>query len=109
MPDRSIAIPGSYYDDSHALLNLETPDNGESGTMSLEVDGCTLACGEGFRAASFGPSLLEMSEARLAGMFGAFLAHTLESSDAEDREGWSILTDDAAAYTDTLALMDDGA
>lgn len=107
-PARTITIPADYYGEHDAELNLYT-DDGEVGTMSLAVDGCELARGEGFRAASFGPNLLELSDARLAGMFGAFLAHALESSEPDAQDGWSLLTEDAAAWTDTLALMEEGA
>lgn len=106
MPDRTITIPASYMGEQDATLTLDTPD-GERGNMTLELDGCTIAAGEDFRAASFGPSLLEMSDGELAGMFGGFLAHALESSEEGARAGWSILSDDAAEWTDALALMDE--
>lgn len=105
MPDRTIIIPASYMGWVDATLELNTPD-GESGSMTLTVAGDTIAHGETFRAAEYGPSLLEMTDERLAGMFGAFLAHALESSDPDARDGWPILTDTASDWTDALALME---
>jgi hypothetical protein len=103
-PERTITIAAPYYDEHDAILTLETAD-GEIGSMTLSVDDCTLASGEGFRPASFGPSLLEMSDNALAGMFGSFLAHALESSEDGAQDGWTYLSDDAQAWADELTLM----
>jgi hypothetical protein len=106
MTDRTIQIPAPYMGGIDALLTLETPD-GERGDMELTVAGETVARGEGFGAARVGPSLLEMSDERLAGLFGGFLAHALESSEEGARDGWPILDERASDWTDALALMED--
>lgn len=105
MTDRRITIPSLYMGQPDAELTLETPD-GERGTMALVVEGVTLASAGDFNAPQIGPSLLEQSDAQLAGMFGGFLAHALESSEPDARDGWEVLLDDASDWTDALALME---
>jgi hypothetical protein len=104
-PDRTIVVPAPLMGMVDASLELESAD-GEAGDMSLIVAGETVARGEGFRAAQVGPSLLELPDERLAGMFGAFLAHALESAEADARSGWSVLDDRASDWTDALAMME---
>lgn len=104
--DRFIIVPAYYVNQSDATLILETP-NGERGDLSLYVAGRCVARGEGFGAHQSGPSLLEMTDARLAGMFGAFLSHALESSEDGARSGWPTLTDDASDWTDALSMMEE--
>jgi hypothetical protein len=106
-PDRTIIVPATYMGQIDAVLALETGD-GESGTMELSVAGTIVARGEGFGAAQIGPSLLEMSDEALASMFGAFLAHALESSEPDARDGWPILADEASDWTYALADLADG-
>lgn len=105
--DRIIVIPAPYMGWIDGRLSLFTDDNGETAAISLSVGLEIIARGEGFRAPAIGASLLEMSDERLAGMFGAFLSHALESSDPDARDGWPILRDDASDWADALTLMDD--
>jgi len=105
MTDRRITIPSLYMGQPDAELTLETPD-GERGTMTLTVAGEVLASADDFNAPRIGLSLLEQSDARLAGLFGGFLAYALESSDPDARDGWQVLRDEASDWTDALALME---
>lgn len=102
--DRVVIVPASYIDQPAGRLELETPD-GETGTITLRVSGAPVAVGTGFRAPVCGYSLLEMHPARLAGMFGRFLAHALESSDPDARDGWQ-LTDSASDWADALTMLE---
>lgn len=107
MIDRTITIPALYVGTPDAVLTLETPD-GERGDMALSVDGVVIARGEDFCAPQVGLSLLEQSDGSLAGLFGNFLAHALESSEADARDGWSVLDEEQAGdWTDALALFGD--
>lgn len=104
--DRFVVVPASYVGVPDATLTLETPD-GERGDMTLYAAGRVVARGEGFGAPQAGPSLLEMTDERMAGTFGSFLSHALESSEDGARAGWSVLTDDASEWTDALSLMEE--
>ena len=104
-PDRTIVIPSLYMGQIDATLTLDTAD-GERGDMALSVAGEEIARGEDFQAAQIGPSLLEMSDADLAAMFGSFLSYALESSDPGARDGWSVLEADSASdWADALTLF----
>jgi hypothetical protein len=103
--DRIIVIPAPYVGWIDGRLSLYTSDFGETATISLSVGCEIIARGEGFGAPQIGPSLLEMSVAELAEMFGAFLSHALESSDDGARDSWSILRDGASDWCDALSLM----
>jgi hypothetical protein len=102
--DRVVIVPAKYIGQSAGRLELETPD-GETGTITLRVSGAPVAIGTGFRAPVCGYSLLEMHPARLAGMFGAFLTHALESSEPNARDGWE-LADSASDWADALTLLE---
>jgi len=105
MVDRRIVIPAPYMGMVDAELTLDSPD-GERGNMELAAGGTIIARGEGFGAPQIGPSLLEMTDAQLAEMFGGFLSHALESSEPDARDGWPILFDDIAAdYATSCALI----
>jgi hypothetical protein len=106
MSDRAITVEASYIGQPDAILTLDTPD-GERGDMTLTVAGEIVARGEGFGAAEIGPSLLELSDGQLAGLFGAFLAYALESSEDGAQDAWPVLTDAAGDWTDALALMEE--
>jgi hypothetical protein len=106
MSDRSITVLAPYTGWTDGTLELDSPD-GESGTLTLLVGETIIARGETFRAAQVGPSLLELSDGQLAGLFGSFLAHALESSEDGARDGWSILTDAAGDWADALYLMEE--
>ena len=106
-PGRVVIVPGPYVDSPAGRLELETPDAGETGHLVLTAAGAIIAAGGTFRAPEYGASLLEQSSASLAGMFGAFLSHALESSEPDAREGWAEIRDDSAgAWADALATFD---
>jgi hypothetical protein len=101
---RTVIIPATRVGEPAARLELDTAD-GESGAITLRVSGAILAFATGFRAPQYGASLLEMTDAHLAGMFGGFLAHALESTEPGARDGWT-LTDTASDWVDALTLLE---
>jgi hypothetical protein len=104
---RLITIPALTIDMADAVLGIETLD-GETATMALLVNAQPVAVGEGFRVAHAGRwTWFDMPAAEVVGTFSGFLDHAIESSDDEAREAWSTLTDDAADWTDALALYGD--
>jgi hypothetical protein len=105
--DRTIIVPSSYVGTPDAILSLSTVD-GEQATMTLTVNGETVAVGEGFRCPAAGSwTWLDCGDAQIVGTFGSFLAHAIESSDGDARNGWPVLTDDASDWSDALTLYGD--
>jgi hypothetical protein len=108
MPDH-IIIPALYMGGVDATLTVESDAYGDRYTMTLAMLGRPLARGEGFGpgvALDFATSDDDnpANVALTVGTFGAFLAHALESSEDDAREGWSVLEDDASDWTDALTL-----
>jgi hypothetical protein len=108
MPD-TITIPAQYMGAIDATLTVEPDAYGDRFTMTLAVLDHVIARGESFSpgaACDFATS--DDDDARhlghTVGTFGAFLAHALESSEDDAREGWSVLEDDASDWTDALTL-----
>jgi hypothetical protein len=104
-PDRIIVVPSPFRDGFPARLSIFSPD-GETATMSLSVGLEIIARGEGFRRPQYGPfTWLDAPESSVVDTFGAFLAHALESSEDDARDGWSILTDAASDWADELVSL----
>jgi hypothetical protein len=108
MPDH-IIIPALYMGGVDATLTVESDAYGDRYTMTLAMLGRPLARGEGFGpgvALDFATSDDDnpANVALTVSTFGAFLAHALESSEDDAREGWSVLEDDASDWTDALTL-----
>jgi len=102
-PARTIDVPSAWIDTPPASLTIDTTD-GETASMALVLDGVTLALGEGFRVAECGRwTWLDLDEREVVETFGSFLAHAVESSEPA-REGWPVLTDEAADWVDALSL-----
>lgn len=105
-PDRTIAIPSPRTDMTDAELCVYSADGGETAEMILRASGQTIAHGAGFRVAECGRwTWLDMPPAELSSTFGAFMAHAVESSETDARDGWPTLTDAASDWTDALALL----
>ena len=101
---RTIEVPALTIGAADAVLGIETSD-GETSSMSLLVNGSTIARGEDFRVAEVGRwTWLDMPEREVVETFGSFLAHAIESSDEDAREAWPTLNDEAADWTDALSL-----
>lgn len=101
---RTIEVPALTIGAADAVLGIET-SNGEQASMALLVNGATVARGEGFRVAEAGRwTWLDMPEREVVETFGSFLSHAIESSDEDAREGWPVLSDEAADWTDALSL-----
>lgn len=100
----TIIVPATYADQPDATLTVKPDCYGDSYTMTLAVAGRIIAQGEDFRpgaASDFGDG---EAAAYTVETFGSFLAHAIESSDDDARNGWSVLTDDASDWVDALAL-----
>lgn len=103
---RRILIPAPYVGQSDAILAVDSTD-GETAVMSLELEGAIVARGGEFRRPAFGAHTWHDAPAReVAGTFGAFLAHALESGEEGARDGWDVLTEAAEDWTDALAMLE---
>jgi hypothetical protein len=101
---RTIEVPALTIGAADAVLGIET-STGETASMTLLVNGSTIAHGVGFRVAEVGRwTWLDMPEREVVETFGSFLSHAVESSDEDAREAWPTLTDEAADWTDALRL-----
>jgi hypothetical protein len=108
MPDH-ITIPAQYMGAVDATLTVESDSYGDRYSMTLAVLDRVIARGEGFgpgAACDFATSDEDDARhlAHTVDTFGAFLAHALESSEDDAREGWSVLTDDASDWVDALTI-----
>ena len=104
---RTIEVPSLYRGTPDASLTLPTWD-AEEAVMALSVDDRDVAVGEGFGVPAAGThDWLTCDDSYVLATFGAFLAHAIESSDDDAREGWPVLTEDAADWVDALTLYSD--
>jgi len=101
---RTFDVPSDRAGVADARLIIGTT-NGEAATMALLVNGAAVAVGVDFGVAECGRwTWLDMPEREAVETFGAFLSHAVESSEADAREGWPTLTDEAADWLDALTL-----
>lgn len=104
-PDRCETVPAMCMGQVDAELRVFSAD-GETADMALCVLGETVARGSGFNRPQIGPyTWFDVPTAELLGTFGAFLSHALESSEPDARDGWPVLTDAAADWTDALLIL----
>jgi hypothetical protein len=106
--DRIIVVPSMYMGQIDAALRVYS-DDGETAAITLSVGTTIVARGETFRRPEIGPhTWLDANEREVMATFGAFLAHAVESTEDDAREGWPILTDAASDWTDALAIAGEG-
>lgn len=111
---RTITIPAFYMGRVDALLTVEPCErpfpleDREYVRMTLTVLGRVVADGAPF-GTGVGGCWDDRSDAEVAGTFGSFLAHALESREDDARDGWTVLADDADEWTDSLTLMAENA
>ncbi len=101
-----IIVPSVYMGGIDALLTVEPNHYDDSYAMTLRVGGRIIALGTDLRPGAL-YDFDDPADARLTvETFGGFLAHAIESSEEDARDGWSVLDTDAAAeWTDALALF----